>query len=511
MLTRYVLGRKLDLTAPYRSLLHVSWHHDAKLGAGIPHIASTIRTQRLLALQQLMQPAAVRPLWAPLVLDQFAACMGSLYRESHPFDFLLYSPQISSKWIKTTELHPFWVDVWRQWSKTPMASRIAAPPSYDTVMNMPVWLTAYGPMANDTVRHAAQLVRLARGRRWFLHGASRGFRSLRDFMAPNGRWYTWSELAHAMGRDNPSTRVHLDAAGQIAVSAAPHGSAVYKHVTAVYNNVRRQHQVRTDVMLSQPPLTGHPFYKTIKGAAVPFELWPRHDVRALAKHPPAATRPHPLQTPTRRSLTDVKVFVKATRRLLRDATPVHADVWHRLVMHTLPVNSRMAYRQLEDPSAILCSHGCGAVESEIHAFFACPKIYPVWEWHKAAWHAVGTDVHWLRITNLDQFKVHARHARLSEHLHQLWAMAVAVTAHALWQHRNAAHFDNKRLVPQPVLQDTIFVTWLATVRRCLRLLETESTERRDLHAATSLMLTQPGYNTLAAKYPLGLWLRATRG
>ena len=90
-------------------------------------------------------------------------------------------------------------------------------------------------------------------------------------------------------------------------------------------------------------------------------------------------------------------------------------------------------------------------------------------------------------------------------------MAVAVTVHAIWQHRNAAHFDNKRLAPQIVLQDTIFVTWLATVRRCLRLLGAESTERRDLHAATALLLTHPGYNTLAAKYPLGLWLRATRG
>ncbi|ETV95722.1 hypothetical protein H310_10795 [Aphanomyces invadans] len=116
MPTRYVVGRKRDPTEPYQSLLHVSWHHNA---ACVPHIASAIRTQRLLTLQRLMLPADERPMWAPLVLEQFAACMGFLHRDSHPFDCLFYLPHWGTKWITTSMLHPFWFDVWRHWSKTP--------------------------------------------------------------------------------------------------------------------------------------------------------------------------------------------------------------------------------------------------------------------------------------------------------------------------------------------------------------------------------------------------------
>ncbi|RHY23647.1 hypothetical protein DYB32_009101 [Aphanomyces invadans] len=147
MLTRYVLGRKRDPTEPYQSLLHVSWHHNAALGAGVPHIASAIRTQRLLTQQRLMLPAAV----GALVLEQFAACMGFLHHDSHPFDFLFYLPHWGTKWITTSMLHPFWFDVWRHWPKTPWAKRLAAPPTYAMVTNMPVWLTTYEPMAVDGI------------------------------------------------------------------------------------------------------------------------------------------------------------------------------------------------------------------------------------------------------------------------------------------------------------------------------------------------------------------------
>ncbi|OQR88876.1 hypothetical protein ACHHYP_06578 [Achlya hypogyna] len=511
MLTRYVLGRKRDPTEPYRSLLHASWHHDVALGAGVPRIASTIRTQRLLALQQLMRQDDERLLWVPLVLEQFATCMGFLHRDSHPFDFLFYQPHIGSKWIKASTLHAFWFDVWRHWSKTVWAKGVAATPSYDMVTNKPVWLTTYKPMAIGATRHASKLVRVARGRRWFLYGASNGFRALRDFMAPSGFWYSWPQLATLMRRNNPGTRVHMGRGGRITVSAPPHGAAVYKHLCAVYDNVRRQYNVRTNTLLPRPEITGHPFRKLVKDEVLPFERWPRRDVRDLALHTPKPSRRHPLLSTSRPTLPDVKAFIKRTRKLLCVATPVHADVWHRLVMRMLPVNVRMAYKQHADPAIILCSHGCGAVETELHAFFTCPRIYPIWEWHDAAWCAAGPAVRWTSVTELDKFAVHARHTPLRSALHGLWAMAVAVTVHALWKARNAAHFDDTRLPPTPVLHDVIFTVWLATIRRRLRLLEGDSPERQALLAAAQLLFSQPSYRPLAAKYPLGLQPRPTVG
>ncbi|EQC37008.1 hypothetical protein SDRG_05825 [Saprolegnia diclina VS20] len=392
MLTRYVLGRKRDPTEPYQSLLHASWNHHIGLGAGIPHIASAIRTQRLLTLQRLMLPEEVRPLWAPLVLAQFEECMGHLYRESHPFDFLCYVPHWGTKWITTSKLHPFWFDVWRQWSKTAWAKRVAVPPTYDMVTNMPVWLTTYEPMAIDTIRHAAKCDKHAQGRAWCLHGAGNGFRALRDFMTPSGHWFTWTELAARMRQGNPATRVHLHRQGRIVVSAARDIAAAYKHLCVVYDQVRRLHDIRTDVLLPRPAMTTHPFRKLVKDVVQPFQNWPRRDVRDLAMHAPAPRCPHPLLSTTRRTVDDVETYLADLRYLMRVAAPVHADVWFRLVLRMLPVNSRMYYFQHQEPEAILCRHGCGVVERVVHAFFKCPYIHPIWKWHDKAWRAFGAAV-----------------------------------------------------------------------------------------------------------------------
>ncbi|RHY24872.1 hypothetical protein DYB32_008650 [Aphanomyces invadans] len=56
VLSNYVLGSKTSDDPKYRPLAARVWHHDKVLGLGIPHIASCIRTQRLLLLQKLMLP-----------------------------------------------------------------------------------------------------------------------------------------------------------------------------------------------------------------------------------------------------------------------------------------------------------------------------------------------------------------------------------------------------------------------------------------------------------------------
>ncbi|RHZ12992.1 hypothetical protein DYB37_011542, partial [Aphanomyces astaci] len=111
MLSRYILGRKTVPTDRYRPLLPTTLHYDHKLGLGLPHVASRIRSQRLQLLQRAMtQSTADRPLWQPLVLRQFERSMGQLYRASNPYDFLLYHPHPSSKWLMLWEVHPLWID-----------------------------------------------------------------------------------------------------------------------------------------------------------------------------------------------------------------------------------------------------------------------------------------------------------------------------------------------------------------------------------------------------------------
>ncbi|RLO11336.1 hypothetical protein DYB28_010348, partial [Aphanomyces astaci] len=57
----------------------------------------------------MTQSTAGRPLWQ-LVLWQFERSMGQLYRASNPYDFLLYHPHPSSKWLMLWEVHPLWID-----------------------------------------------------------------------------------------------------------------------------------------------------------------------------------------------------------------------------------------------------------------------------------------------------------------------------------------------------------------------------------------------------------------
>ncbi|OQR89237.1 hypothetical protein ACHHYP_06401 [Achlya hypogyna] len=124
MVNWFILGRKTRPTDRHRPLLHRTWSYDPKVGLGLPHIASMIRTQRLARLQLLKQGSTPStPPWQELVLRQYLRTMGALYRTSHPHDFLDYYPCPSSAWLTLRELHPLWVDVWSQWAATNPAKR----------------------------------------------------------------------------------------------------------------------------------------------------------------------------------------------------------------------------------------------------------------------------------------------------------------------------------------------------------------------------------------------------
>ncbi|RHY21053.1 hypothetical protein DYB32_009908 [Aphanomyces invadans] len=115
MTNKFILGRKTLRADKFRAYLNRPMQFDKTLGLGIPHIASIIRQQRLVRLQQLMaNPRSDgTPSWRPLVQRQFGRVMGQLYRDDYPLYFLLYFPNTSSRWIALYELHPLWRDVWK--------------------------------------------------------------------------------------------------------------------------------------------------------------------------------------------------------------------------------------------------------------------------------------------------------------------------------------------------------------------------------------------------------------
>ncbi|RLO06065.1 hypothetical protein DYB28_013873, partial [Aphanomyces astaci] len=179
------------------------------------------------------------PSWRPLVHRQFARVMGQLYRESYPFDFLFYFPNMSSKWIALRELHPLWRDVWKQWSAIPMSKRVETPPTFDMVMNMPLWLTSYEPMHYGRLKYSACLASAPNIRRWCLQGASNGLRSLKDFLNTDGSWPTQAMFISRMSQGNPAARVRLNAArGRMEFTAIERAVPIYLHLTRVYEQVR---------------------------------------------------------------------------------------------------------------------------------------------------------------------------------------------------------------------------------------------------------------------------------
>ncbi|OQR84031.1 hypothetical protein ACHHYP_13999, partial [Achlya hypogyna] len=183
MVSKNILARKTGSTDRYRPLLPQRWQYDPQVGLGVPHIASKLRTQRLLRLQRLLQgTTAASPPWQELVLRQYARTMGMLSRPSHPFDFLAYAPHHRSTWLHLWELHPLWRDVWSHWASTSPSKRTQVPPSLATALAQPMWLTSDPLFVTDDLQCAGRLANTLDARRWCLHGANNGIRCLGDLI-----------------------------------------------------------------------------------------------------------------------------------------------------------------------------------------------------------------------------------------------------------------------------------------------------------------------------------------
>ena len=505
MVNRYVLGRKTTPTDRHHSLLPTPLQFDRKLGLGLPHVASRIRAQRLLLLQRAMTvPPTHRPLWQPLVLRQFERSMGRLYRESSPFDFLLYHPHYKSKWLMLWEIHPLWIDVWRQWTATPPDQRIQLPLSPATTMQLPVWLTTYEP----TLAHgkcAAAMVNSPPTRRWCTHGVSNQLRCLADLVAVHGRWPTRAEFVAMMSHGNPAARVEIGNDGRMQWAPVHRSGMIYNHLTSVYATVQGLNQVPPPTSPA-PPTARHPFYGLAKDTPVPFELWPRRMVLALAYHAPATAVHHPMSSSARTTTADLHSYARRVRRTCRIPPPVQGDVWLRLLFRMLPVNCRFFYLQAERPDAICCAYGCGVVETQHHAFHACPHIHPVWSFHRDAWRRYGVNFSWSTISDLDLFSVNAHGDRHKDALRTLWVLLTATTLHLIWTEHNKVQYEAATPLPTHVWTELSFLGWTMSVRRWLRLQDTDCPVRSSALEVLQALRSHPHYQDLWTKYPHSLHL-----
>jgi hypothetical protein len=513
LISNYVLGSRTTDDPKYRAHIHKMWHYDSRLGLGIPHIASKIRTQRLLLLQRLMRPSVLTPPppWVPLVQQQFAQCLEHLYRPSHPFDFLWQNPHSLSAWIYTHELHPLWLDVWSSWSKMSLGSRLSIPPDLQTTLDLPLWDSIYPPFLDDSHKNAARLgSKCAIMRMWCLHGAANGFHSLRNFLriGTNGLWPSFPQFLGHMSAGNRTVPVSMQH-GQIQFKVVKGSRLIYDHFTRIWLSTKNLFNCVDNVQL-QPDveIAATAFTKKIKNAFVPFELWPKQMVKNLAYHAPLPSRDHPTKSIERPDYTAAKTYLRFVRKSLAVLTPVHADVWLRTIFCMLPVNSKFMYRQTAEPAAILCAHGCADVETQSHALFDCPKVFPLWETHRSAWRSIGARFSWQNLINIDKFSTHHYYARHKETLFQLWTMVTGVCIHLVWHHHNHVQYQGRTIPPPAALFEVSFLVWTATIRSWRRRLGPADSQA-DLTAALDLLLRQPHYRELRAKYPRCLDLQPT--
>lgn len=510
MINKYVLSRKTLPADLYRPLIHRTWQFDKSLGLGIPHVASKLRSQRLLRLQQLMTPDppdAPAP-WKTLVLRQFSRTMDKLHRNDHPFDFLLYYPNRSSKWLFLRELHPLWHDIWCQWASTPMLQRIAVPPNLHTVMNLPVWLTSYEAMQVDRAGHTSNVAKNPSIRRWCRHGANNGLRCLKDLLTRQGTWPTKAAFVARMSNNNPGAEVQLTSSGTIELATPDRAGLVYNHLTKLFDQVLRAFQVRPGTPLPDVPSTCHPFVAIVKDQPQLFEVWPKRYISRLAFHAPFDDRVHPMATSTRMTKEDLAQYIRLVRRVCRVPPPVHADVWFRLLMNMLPVNSRFYYMQPAQSDAVCCVYDdCDAVETQHHAFHTCGHVYPLWTFHATAWRCYGVPFDWAAITNFDRFQVNARGAPHKDALFVLWSLLCASNLYSVWTQHNAIKYDDKSPLPCAAWQELSFISWTASIRRWLRQHDPDDPERLAMLTVLRTLLQQQGYRALWAKYPSSVVLQ----
>ncbi|RHZ02816.1 hypothetical protein DYB31_007342 [Aphanomyces astaci] len=167
----------------------------------------------------------------------------------------------------------------------------------------------------------------------------------------------------------------------------------------------------------------------------------------------------------------------------------------------LPVNCRFAHLQLERPDAICCAYGCGAVETQYHAFHACPHIHPVWSFHRDAWRRYGVSFAWSTIN--------ASGDRHKDALQTLWILLTASTLHLIWTEHNKVQYESATPLPSAAWNELSFLGWTMSVRRWLRLQDPDCPLRSSVLHVLHTLRAPANYRPLWAKYPYSLHLAPT--
>ncbi|RHY71906.1 hypothetical protein DYB34_012972, partial [Aphanomyces astaci] len=269
--------------------------------------------------------------------------------------------------------------------------------------------------------------------------------------------------------------------------------------------VQGLHQLPPNIV-PVPESTRHPFYGMVKDTPTPFELWPRPMVVALAYHAPASEVSHPMTSTTRTTTALIQSYVRRVRRTCRLPPPLHGDVWLRLLFRMLPVNCRFAYLQVERPDAICCTYGCGQVETQHHAFHACPRIHPVWSFHRDAWRPFGAPFTWSTISDLDLFTVNSRGDRHKDAVKTLWILLTASTLNLIWTQHNKVQYEDANPLPLPQWFELSFLGWMTSVRRWLRLQDHDCPIRTSALHVLHTLRGQANYRRLWEQHPNSLLL-----
>jgi len=514
LVSGYVLGRRTFLDSKFRPWLHHTWHHDKQLGLGLPHIASSIRGQRLRLLQYYMRTRGTsnEPMWAQYVSLQFQHSMVRLWRDSHPFDFLCYEPNNTSSWLHLHHLEPLWHDVWKQWAAVPMAKRMPLPLDLAHTLHAPMWLTRVPALLVDGLSAAARLANAPMGRTWCQEGVANGLWCLNDMLHTEYGWLSWVAFLSRIHNGEHVTRVVYDRLNDCIRIVDPERiRPVYHHFVALLEQLRRTH-VRPGAALAPAPWRSHPFRRQPdSGGPVPFEYWAPIHVRRMAYHAPSPEfgRCHPSSTESRTSLAQAKSYMTMFQSALRWAPPIATDVWFRITLNMIPANSRLYWLQERQPDALLCPLSCRAIETPEHAFMECQHIAPIWLEHHRAWNQVGVQLSWNWVLHIDKFSVYDALHHDQDHVFRLWILLVTETLAMIWRHRNAVKWQHRDRTPAEGLVEAAYLRWTAAIRWTCRKMEPDDPERASLLRAAAFLLELPLYRDLGNKYPASLRLLPT--
>ncbi|KAG9415815.1 hypothetical protein AC1031_000197 [Aphanomyces cochlioides] len=346
---------------------------------------------------------------------------------------------------------------------------------------------------------------------WCQSGVSNGFWCLKDFLdqaTPRGQWPDFKQFQGLMSSDNPSCTVSLQN-GEIWFSLVHRTRDLYDHLTTVYHSVCARCNMQNTNSERANHHSHHAFQAMVRQHKRPLELWPRKLIAKISYHGPQLAVRHPTYSVERPNLATSRRYMATVRKSLRWITPVHADVWLRVIMCMLPVNERYHYCSSTEPERILCPQECGEQESIAHALRECPKIAPLWSAHESPWQQFNVKFAWTSIINMDNFTTNSIGRPYKDALFHLWVALTGVTLHLAWTQRNHKKHRRRAAPPHHVLTEQSFLVWMSTVRWWMRRQALDDPIVSNTKLALDQLLSKPPYSELRRKHPRCLDIHPT--